>query len=84
MLAALLHRCSTGQGQHIEVPMTDTLLAFNLLEHLAGHKFQAAEGPTGLAPPMSRGHRRAARRTASPGCPRRAVRPLNPDFLYLR
>lgn len=65
MLAALLHRRSTGQGRHIAVPMTDTLLAFNLLEHLAGHKFQATEGPTGLAAPMG-GHRRAARRTASP------------------
>ncbi|MET9048509.1 CoA transferase [Streptomyces sp. NPDC004362] len=61
VLAALLHRCCTGQGQHIEVPMTDTLLAFNLVEHLAGHEFEPAIGPTGHPRSMSKEHR--ARRT---------------------
>jgi crotonobetainyl-CoA:carnitine CoA-transferase CaiB-like acyl-CoA transferase len=61
VLAALLHRRCTGQGQHIEVPMTDTLLAFNLVEHLAGHEFEPADGPTGYARSLSREHR--ARRT---------------------
>ncbi len=35
-LAALHHRDRTGAGQHIEVPMADTMIAFNLVEHLAG------------------------------------------------
>ncbi|MEU6651477.1 CoA transferase [Streptomyces sp. NPDC046900] len=61
VLAALLHRCCTGQGQHIEVPMTDTLLAFNLVEHLAGHEFEPVTGPTGHPRSMSKEHR--ARRT---------------------
>ncbi|MFI9386568.1 CaiB/BaiF CoA transferase family protein [Kutzneria sp. NPDC052558] len=56
-LAALVHRDRSGQGQHIEVPMADTLLAFNLIEHLAGHEFDPEMGPTGFAPSMSKGHR---------------------------
>lgn len=35
ILAALLHRATTGRGQQIEVPMFDTGLAFNLVEHLS-------------------------------------------------
>ncbi len=46
VLAALFHRGRTGLGQRIEVPMYDTMLAFQLVEHLAG---SATEPP--LAPP---------------------------------
>ncbi len=56
VLAALVHRDKTGQGQQIEIPMTDTLLAFNLVEHLAGHTYEPAEGPTGFALSMTKGH----------------------------
>jgi crotonobetainyl-CoA:carnitine CoA-transferase CaiB-like acyl-CoA transferase len=36
VLAALFHSARTGQGQHVEVPMYDTMLNFQLVEHLAG------------------------------------------------
>ena len=36
VLAAMVHRERTGEGQHIEVPMLDTMTAFMLAEHAAG------------------------------------------------
>ncbi|MCU1682544.1 MAG: CoA transferase [Amycolatopsis sp.] len=56
VLAAVVHQTKTGEGQYIEIPMTDTLLAFNLVEHLAGHVFEPAEGPTGFGLSMLKGH----------------------------
>ncbi|WAU83211.1 CoA transferase [Streptomyces sp. Qhu-G9] len=57
VLAALVHRSRTGQGQQIEIPMTDTLIAFNLVEHLSGHVYEPAQGSTGFPLSMTQGHR---------------------------
>jgi crotonobetainyl-CoA:carnitine CoA-transferase CaiB-like acyl-CoA transferase len=35
VLAALIHRMTSGEGQRVEVPMFDTVLGFNLVEHLS-------------------------------------------------
>lgn len=59
-LAAVIHQRATGEGQLVEVPMTDTLLAFNLVEHLSGHTFVPAEGPTGFNRSMAAGHEAVA------------------------
>jgi len=57
VLAALLHRDRTGRGQLVEIPMTDTLIAFNLVEHLAGHTYEPELGPTGFPLSMAKGHK---------------------------
>ncbi|WP_158890566.1 CaiB/BaiF CoA transferase family protein [Amycolatopsis anabasis] len=60
VLAALVHRNKTGAGQYVEVPMTDTLIAFNLVEHLAGRVFEPPLGPSGFPLSLSPGHRAVA------------------------
>ena len=47
VLAALLHRERTGEGQQIEIPMADTVSAFLLVEHGAGAIPQPPVGPVG-------------------------------------
>ena len=42
--AALLHRERTGEGQQVEVPMLETLAAFNSIEMLGGHAFSPSIG----------------------------------------
>ena len=44
ILAALFRRSTTGKGDFIEVPMAETVAAFNLIEHLSGHAFEPPIG----------------------------------------
>jgi crotonobetainyl-CoA:carnitine CoA-transferase CaiB-like acyl-CoA transferase len=45
--AALVHRERTGKGQMVEVPMLETITAFNSIEMLGGHAFDPPIGPVG-------------------------------------
>ncbi|MCD2190259.1 CaiB/BaiF CoA transferase family protein [Actinomycetospora soli] len=56
VLAALVHQRATGQGQEVEVPMADTMLAFTLVEHLSGHTFLPDAGSTGFNRSLAAGH----------------------------
>lgn len=47
VLAALLHRERTGEGQLVEVPMLETLTAFVSVEHLGGLTFDPPQGEAG-------------------------------------
>lgn len=61
VLAALHYREHGGTGQHIEVPMADTMLAFNLVEHLGAATLET-DGAFGS--PRSLSPQRRALRTA--------------------
>ena len=47
VMLALFHRERTGQGQEVELPMFETMAAFNMLEHLWGEAFIPPRGPMG-------------------------------------
>jgi formyl-CoA transferase len=47
VMLALFHRERTGEGQEVELPMFETIAAFNVTEHLWGEVFQPALGPMG-------------------------------------
>ena len=47
VLAALLHREHTGEGQRVEVPMIDVLTAFTLVEHAGAATAVPPQGPPG-------------------------------------
>jgi crotonobetainyl-CoA:carnitine CoA-transferase CaiB-like acyl-CoA transferase len=47
VLAALLQRTRTGNGQAIEVPMFETIVELVLSDHLGGESFDPPAGPAG-------------------------------------
>jgi len=47
VLTALYHRGATGLGQHVEIPMVDAMIHFNLVEHLSGLTFDPPVGGFG-------------------------------------
>ena len=47
VLAALVHKGRTGQGQYVEVPMLETMVGFMLAEHLGGLTFVPATAAAG-------------------------------------
>jgi len=53
VMAAVLHRERTGEAQSIEVPMFETMVSFNLVEHMRGAAFEPPLGPFGYARLMS-------------------------------
>ena len=62
VLAALFERCHSGQGQFVEVPMFETMVAFTLAEHLGGRSFEPAIGPAGYARLLAGGRKPAPTR----------------------
>jgi crotonobetainyl-CoA:carnitine CoA-transferase CaiB-like acyl-CoA transferase len=57
---ALYERERSGQGQAVEVPMFETMVSFNWVEHLGGETFIPAEGDMGYGRVLSP-HRRPYR-----------------------
>ena len=49
ILAGLLHRDRTGEGQAIAVPMFETMAQFVLGDHMAGRSFEPSIGPPGYS-----------------------------------
>lgn len=56
VLAAYIGRLRTGRGQHVEVPMADTMFAFTLVEHIGGRVFEPPDGPVGFPRSLEPGH----------------------------
>lgn len=50
IVLALMHRMRTGEGQQVDVPMFETMAAFNMLEHQWGHVFEPPQGDMGYVP----------------------------------
>lgn len=49
VMAALLERERSGRGQFVEIPMYETMVAYNLAEHMYGHAFDPPEDTMGYS-----------------------------------
>ncbi|MFZ4688247.1 MAG: CaiB/BaiF CoA transferase family protein [Polymorphobacter sp.] len=47
ILSAIIRRQTTGEGGFVEIPMFESVVAFNFVEHYFGHHFDPALGPLG-------------------------------------
>ncbi len=47
ILAAIVRRQTTGRGGFVEIPMFESVVAFNFVEHFYGHHFNPPLGPLG-------------------------------------
>jgi crotonobetainyl-CoA:carnitine CoA-transferase CaiB-like acyl-CoA transferase len=57
VLAAIIHRLRTGEGQHVEVPMFESMVSFNTLEHLCDNSYvPPTVGPSAIGPGKSNGY----------------------------
>lgn len=53
ILGALFHRAQGGGGQAVEVPMYETMVEFNMIEHMGGTSFEPIMAPTGFSRVLS-------------------------------
>ena len=53
VVMALYHRERSGQGQCVEVPMFETMVNFNMVEHLYGRCYEPPRGRTGYPRTLS-------------------------------
>lgn len=49
VMGALVHKIRSGEGQYVEVPMFETMVAFTMTEHMGGNGFQPSIGPAGYS-----------------------------------
>ncbi|NKB58049.1 MAG: CoA transferase [Alphaproteobacteria bacterium] len=54
---ALLHKVRTGEGQFVEVPMLETMVSFNLVEHINGCAYEPPISELGYARVMTNARR---------------------------
>jgi len=54
---ALLHKERTGEGQFVEVPMLETMVSFNLVEHINGCAYEPPISELGYARVMTNARR---------------------------
>ena len=47
--AALFHHSRTGEGQFVEVPMLETMVSFNMVDHINGGAYTPPVGPFGYS-----------------------------------
>ena len=57
LAAGLVRRLKTGEGCAIEAPMFESMVAFLLVEHLAGHTFVPPLGPAGYERMLAKNRR---------------------------